>query len=79
MSDHFLGERDCGVVLWCCEWWAVRTCLFRVIINDSHVLVQFTQNVSTNTDGWDTAVLTVRAPDLTNDTFHPHCDQVRVN
>ncbi len=27
-------------------------------------------------DGWDTAVLTVRAPDLTNDTFHPHCDQV---
>eukprot|EP01038_Epipyxis_sp_PR26KG_P012234 gene12234-16390_t len=26
-------------------------------------------------DGWDTAVLTVRAPDLTNDTFHPHCDQ----
>ncbi|RYY84684.1 hypothetical protein EON63_08715 [archaeon] len=29
-------------------------------------------------DGWDTAVLTVRAPDLTNDTFHPHCDQVCV-
>lgn len=28
-------------------------------------------------DGWDTAVLTVRAPDLSNDTFHPHCDQVR--
>lgn len=28
-------------------------------------------------DGWDTAVLTVRAPDLTNDTFHPHCDQVK--
>ncbi len=27
-------------------------------------------------DGWDTAVLTVRAPDLTNDTFHPHCDQI---
>lgn len=27
-------------------------------------------------DGWDTAVLTVRAPDSTNDTFHPHCDQV---
>ena len=27
-------------------------------------------------DGWDRAVLTVRAPDLTNDTFHPHCDQV---
>lgn len=27
-------------------------------------------------DGWDTAVLTVRAPDTTNDTFHPHCDQV---
>ncbi len=27
-------------------------------------------------DGWDTAVLTLRAPDLTNDTFHPHCDQV---
>jgi hypothetical protein len=27
-------------------------------------------------DGWDTAVLTVRAPDLTNDTFHPHCDEV---
>lgn len=27
-------------------------------------------------DGWDTAVLTVRAPDLSNDTFHPHCDQV---
>lgn len=26
-------------------------------------------------DGWDTAVLTVRAPDTTNDTFHPHCDQ----
>jgi hypothetical protein len=30
-------------------------------------------------DGWDTAVLTVRAPDLTNDTFHPHCDQVSTN
>lgn len=28
-------------------------------------------------DGWDTAVLTVRAPDRSNDTFHPHCDQVR--
>lgn len=27
-------------------------------------------------DGWDTAVLTVRAPDLSNDTFHPHCDQI---
>ena len=27
-------------------------------------------------DGWDTAVLTVRAPDGSNDTFHPHCDQV---
>ena len=27
-------------------------------------------------DGWDTAVLTVRAPDRSNDTFHPHCDQV---
>jgi hypothetical protein len=27
-------------------------------------------------DGWDTAVLTVRAPDDTNNTFHPHCDQV---
>lgn len=27
-------------------------------------------------DGWDTAVLTIRAPDTTNDTFHPHCDQV---
>jgi hypothetical protein len=27
------------------------------------------------TDGWDTAVLTVRAPDTTNNTFHPHCDQ----
>ena len=27
-------------------------------------------------DGWDTAVLTIRAPDLSNDTFHPHCDQV---
>lgn len=27
-------------------------------------------------DGWDTAVLTVRAPDTSNDTFHPHCDQV---
>lgn len=27
-------------------------------------------------DGWDTAVLTMRAPDITNDTFHPHCDQV---
>ena len=27
-------------------------------------------------DGWDTAVLTVRAPDTTNDAFHPHCDQV---
>merc|ERR1711998_385736 len=23
------------------------------------------------TDGWDTAVLTVRAPDTTNNTFHP--------
>lgn len=27
-------------------------------------------------DGWDTAVLTAVAPDLTNDTFQPHCDQV---
>jgi hypothetical protein len=27
-------------------------------------------------DGWDIAVLTVRAPDRTNDSFHPHCDQV---
>eukprot|EP01033_Poteriospumella_lacustris_P005683 gene5683-4067_t len=27
-------------------------------------------------DGWDTAVLTVVAPDQTNDTFAPHCDQV---
>ena len=27
-------------------------------------------------DGWDTLVLTVRAPDQSNDTFHPHCDQV---
>jgi hypothetical protein len=27
-------------------------------------------------DGWDIAVLTVVAPDNTNDTYHPHCDQV---
>jgi hypothetical protein len=27
-------------------------------------------------DGWDIAVLTVMAPDKTNNTFHPHCDQV---
>lgn len=27
-------------------------------------------------DGWDTAVLTVIAPDQSNDTFAPHCDQV---
>ena len=27
-------------------------------------------------DGWDSVVLTVRAPDTTQDTFHPHCDQV---
>ncbi len=27
-------------------------------------------------DGWDTAVLTVRAPNTWNDTFHPHCHQV---
>lgn len=27
-------------------------------------------------DGWDRAVLTIRSPDNTNDTFHPHCDQV---
>ena len=27
-------------------------------------------------DGWDIAVLTVFAPDKTNDTFHPHCNQV---
>lgn len=26
-------------------------------------------------DGWDTAVLTVIAPDQSNDTFAPHCDQ----
>ena len=30
-------------------------------------------------DGWDTAVLTVRAPDLSNDTFHPHCDEVGIS
>ena len=30
-------------------------------------------------DGWDTATLTVRAPDVSNDTFHPHCDQVRTH
>lgn len=28
-------------------------------------------------DGWDSAVLTVRAPDLTNDTFQPQCNQVK--
>lgn len=28
------------------------------------------------TDGWDTAVLSVRAPDSTNDTFYPGCNQV---
>ena len=27
-------------------------------------------------EGWDSAVLTVRAPDVSNDTFYPHCDQV---
>ena len=27
-------------------------------------------------DGWDTLVLTVRAPDTTNDSFSPRCDQV---
>lgn len=30
-------------------------------------------------DGWDSAVLTVRAPDTSNDTFYPHCDQVDNN
>lgn len=28
-------------------------------------------------DGWDSLVLTVRAPDTTNDSFSPRCDQVR--
>jgi hypothetical protein len=28
-------------------------------------------------DGWDTALLTVRAPDTSNDTFYPNCNQVR--
>lgn len=27
-------------------------------------------------DGWDNAVLTVRAPDFTNDTFYPGCNQI---
>ena len=27
-------------------------------------------------DGWDSAVLTVRSPDKSEDKFHPHCDQV---
>jgi len=27
-------------------------------------------------DGWDSVVLTVRAPDTSKDVFHPHCDQV---
>ena len=27
-------------------------------------------------DGWDIAVLTVRAPDMSNDTFSPHCNQI---
>jgi len=27
-------------------------------------------------DGWDNAVLTVRAPDFTNDTFYPDCNQI---
>lgn len=26
-------------------------------------------------DGWDSAVLTVRSPDKTNDTFYPHCNE----
>lgn len=26
-------------------------------------------------DGWDTAILTLRAPDTSQDYFHPHCDQ----
>lgn len=26
-------------------------------------------------DGWDTALLTMRAPDKTQDSFYPHCDQ----
>jgi hypothetical protein len=29
-------------------------------------------------DGWDIAVLTVRAPDTTVDTFFPHCNQVTI-
>lgn len=41
--------------------------------NDSCLLIWLSDHFL---DGWDTAVLTVRAPDLTNDTFHPHCDQV---
>ena len=41
--------------------------------NDSCLLIWMSDHFL---DGWDTAVLTVRAPDRTVDTFHPHCDQV---
>ena len=41
--------------------------------NESCLLIWLSDHFK---DGWDRAVLTVRAPDLTNDTFHPHCDQV---
>jgi len=27
-------------------------------------------------DGWDSSVLTVKAPDQSEDKFHPHCDQI---
>lgn len=44
--------------------------------NDSCLVLWMSDHFA---DGWDSAVLTVRAPDRTNDSFHPHCDQVRVS
>ena len=40
------------------------TSCFRIYLSDQFL------------DGWDIAVLTVRAPDTTEDRFQPHCDQV---
>lgn len=41
--------------------------------NGSCLLIWMTDHYG---DGWDIGVLTVQAPDTTNNTFHPHCDQV---
>ena len=41
--------------------------------NESCLIIWLSDHIL---DGWDNAVLTVRAPDSTNDTFYPGCNQI---